>query len=105
MSKLHILITGSTGRIGRYLTGYLEDRYKLRLGARNLEKLGDPGAHEAAELNLENPEQCRKACEGMDIVVHLAGNPSPGAPFYGGVLEANIIGTYNLYEIAFSSIV
>jgi len=100
MSKLHILITGATGRIGRYFTDYLGDRYKLRLGARNLEKLGDSGIHEVAELNLENPEQCSDACEGIDVVVHLAANPSPAAPFYGGVLEANIIGTYNIYEAA-----
>jgi len=36
-------------------------------------------------------------CQGVDAVVHLAGDPSTGAP-WESVLEVNIKGTYGAYE-------
>ena len=40
-----------------------------------------------------------RATEGMDAVIHLAGNPSGGAS-WEEILHANFIGTYTLFEAA-----
>ena len=42
-------------------------------------------------------EAIRPAFEGQDVVVHLAADPSPTAP-WESVLRSNIIGTYNVFE-------
>lgn len=39
----------------------------------------------------------RPAFEGQDVVVHLGGDPSGGAP-WESVLPNNIVGTYNVME-------
>ena len=40
-----------------------------------------------------------KATQDMEAVIHLAGNPSGGAP-WEDILQNNIIGTYNVFEAA-----
>lgn len=44
-------------------------------------------------------KSCRQACEQIDTVVHLAGNPSPSAE-YENLREINMDGTYNLFAAA-----
>ncbi|WLR42254.1 NAD(P)-dependent oxidoreductase [Bacillus carboniphilus] len=51
-------------------------------------------------LDVSNLDQCQEALKGVDIVIHLAGDPSPDADFYGSLLEANIKGTYNILRAA-----
>ena len=101
-----VLVTGAAGRIGSTFVKHSADRYRFRLAVHRIAKLeeafGAEGAaeYDAMELDFSDGEACRRACEGMDVVVHLGGNPSPVAPFYGGVLEANIVGAYNVFQAA-----
>jgi nucleoside-diphosphate-sugar epimerase len=36
----------------------------------------------------------------VDVVIHLAGSPSPRAEFYDTLLESNVKGTYNIFQAA-----
>lgn len=92
-----VLITGANGRIGSALAKYLdalgEESYALRLADLR------GGSGRDVSLDVTDPAACRKACEGMDTVVHLAGVPSPESPFEE-ILSNNIIGTYNVFRAA-----
>ena len=96
----HILLTGAAGRIGTAFRQYIGDRYRLRLGVHHLDKLGNPGSHQAIELEIADLDACQAACEGIDVVIHLAGSPSPRADFYETLLDSNIKGTYNILQAA-----
>lgn len=96
----HILLTGAAGRIGTAFRDHVGDRYRLRLGVHHPEKLGDPCGHEVYPLEISDLDACRAACAGMDVVVHLAGCPSPGADFYETLLDSNVKGPYNILRAA-----
>lgn len=97
--KKKVLITGASGDIGSMLRSHWGDRYQLRLmDIRPVENLA---AHEEfVESNIVEYEQFLKACQGMDVVVHLAADRSPAAEFYESLLDLNIIGGYNGFEAA-----
>jgi len=95
---MKILITGAAGAIGRTLRSGLAGCYTLlRLSDR-----ADLGtAHtdeELAPADLGDYPALLAAMRGIDCVVHLGGIPKE-AP-WPSILEANIIGSYNLFEAA-----
>lgn len=96
MSRKKILITGAAGRIGRELSERLRDRYDLRV-LYNRTVLEATHGEEVMVANITDLVKMEAAVEGVDAVVHMAGNPSTQASFEA-VLEANIRGTYNIYE-------
>jgi nucleoside-diphosphate-sugar epimerase len=51
-------------------------------------------------LDLADPEAARKACEGIDTVIHLAADPRTTAEFYADLLGPNFKATYNIYRAA-----
>jgi dTDP-4-dehydrorhamnose reductase len=93
-----VLITGAAGRIGRGLHAELAGRYLLRLMYHRTTVPVGPN-DEAVVTDLEDFDGIRQAVEGVDAIVHLAGNPSTQASFEA-VLHANIVGTYHVYEAA-----
>ncbi len=86
LNKKKILITGSHGFLGNHLV-------KNLLGKRNIpkENLFLPTAE---ELDLRKWENCQKAVEGQDIVIHLAAKvggiglnrEKPGELFYDNLI-------------------
>jgi NAD+ dependent glucose-6-phosphate dehydrogenase len=101
--RRRVLVTGAAGRIGRAFRAGVGDRYALRLADRRPDAAGDPGdlgGHETMPLDVADPDACRRACAGVDAVVHLAADPSPEADFHGSLLANNVVGTYNIFRAA-----
>lgn len=91
-----VLVTGAAGRIGRYLRASLPGLgFRLRL----LDLEAIPDEPDAVRGDINDEEAMRKAVEGVDAVVHLAGVIHPADPFEI-VLSANIAGTYRVFETA-----
>ena len=98
MSKT-ILITGANGRVGSELVKYidsLEKSYNLRLADLEIKE------SRSIKVDITNFDSCKKACEGVDTVIHLAGVASPDSSFEQ-ILPTNIIGTYNIFQAALES--
>ncbi len=98
MCHKKVLITGAAGRIGQVLREGLKARYDLRLLYHNTVLPGAPG-EEVCVGSITDLDRMVEAVNGVDAVVHMAGNPS-GASSFEEVLETNIRGTYNIYEAA-----
>jgi uronate dehydrogenase len=93
-----VLLTGAAGALGRVLRPRLKARSSLL-------RVSDVAAMEAAtageevvQVPLEDRAAVLALLKGMDAVVHLGGI-STEQPF-DAVLQANIVGLYNVYEAA-----
>ena len=100
LPKRQVLLTGAAGRIGTAFREYVGDRYTLRLADRTLAGLENPHGFEATQVDLIDLDACRTLCQGIDTVVHLAGDPSGRAGFYGSLLDNNIKVVYNVFQAA-----
>jgi uronate dehydrogenase len=94
-----IAITGASGRIGTML------RPRLARPGRTLRLLDlapppspDPATEEAMVASVTDLAAVTRACQGADAVIHLAGQ-SGEAP-WEKIIEANIQGTYTVFEAA-----
>ncbi len=93
-----LLLTGAAGGLGREL----RQRLKPHCDTLRLSDMADLGAAAAGEelvpARLEDADAVLALLAGVDAVVHLGGvsTEQPWAP----ILQANIIGVYNLYEAA-----
>lgn len=99
--KPKLLITGAAGRIGTAYRKHLAERgdlYALRLLDRK--PIADADGHDTMLADLADPEAARRACEGMDTVLHLAADPRTSAEFYRDLLDANFKATYNVFRAA-----
>jgi uronate dehydrogenase len=93
-----LLLTGAAGGLGREL----RRRLKPHCAVLRLSDIADLGQAAAGEelmpAPLENADAVLALLAGVDAVVHLGGISVEG-PF-APILQANIVGTYNLYEAA-----
>lgn len=92
-----VLITGAAGRIGQILVNGLGDRYDLVLTDRY--PLPRPARFPFFQADLTQPDSARALCQGVDTVVHLAGDPRPNAP-EESLRLSNIIVTENVFQAA-----
>src|SRR5437868_847611 len=93
-----LLLTGAAGALGTQLRPRLKAYCDhLRLSDRN--DLGSAASgEELCVVPLEDRDGMRALLEGVDAVVHMGGISVEG-PF-DPILQANIVGAYNLYEAA-----
>lgn len=81
-----IAITGAGGLIGDLLEEHLAGRYDVRPLTRD-------------DADITDLDAIVSAFDGVDTVVHLAATSEVDSP-WEAVLDANIIGVYNVYEAA-----
>jgi uronate dehydrogenase len=93
-----LLLTGAAGGLGRVLRPRLRPRCTL-LRVSDLAPMDAPAAgEEVVQAPLQDRAAVHALLAGIDAVVHLGGI-STEQPF-DAILQANIVGTYNLYEAA-----
>ena len=96
LSLGRVLLTGGAGGLGRALRPRLRARCSL-LRVSDIAAMEPAGAgEEVVEAALEDQAAVHALLKGIDSVVHLGG-VSTEAPWQP-ILNANIIGLYNLYE-------
>ena len=93
-----LLLTGAAGGLGQALRERLKANCTvLRLSDRA--HIGTPGAaEEVVQADLADSAAVSSMVQGTNAIVHLGGISVEG-PF-GPILQANILGAYNLYEAA-----
>jgi uronate dehydrogenase len=92
-----ILITGAAGDVGTHLRRELAGKYDLRVSdLRSLKKINKEEKFVRADIS-KVPDALR-ITRGVDAVVHLGGYSVEGP--WRGILSANIIGCYNVFEAA-----
>jgi uronate dehydrogenase len=91
-----ILITGAAGRLGSQLRrGLAPLARRLRLA--DVAPITDPGPQEEARIfDLADEAAVHAACHGVDAIVHFGGVPLERS--WDSILNANIRGSYHIYE-------
>jgi len=98
LSLGRVLLTGAAGGLGRVLRPRLQARCNL-LRVSDVAAMDPASAgEEVVQARLEDHAAVDALLQGMDAVVHLGGI-STEQPF-DAILQANIVGAYNLYEAA-----
>lgn len=92
-----LAITGGCGRIGTAIRPLLRDEYQLRL--LDVKEPSDSlvGSEEFQQIDVASLASVQAALEGVDAVLHLAGQPST-ASTWSSVLKDNIEGTRAVFE-------
>ncbi|HEX8550210.1 MAG TPA: NAD(P)-dependent oxidoreductase [Abditibacteriaceae bacterium] len=99
-TRRRVLVTGAAGNIGSYFASHSEGKYDLKLMIREGDDASEiEGLGEVVTGDLLDLEGLKTICEGIDTVVHMAGDPSPSATWQE-LLDANISGTYNIFVAA-----
>lgn len=93
-----VVVTGPGGRVGRAVLPVWGNRYRLRLFYRQHLPFLPPGA-EAVQGDIGDLDALTQACQGADVLVHLAAHANE-ADFLTVLLPHNIIGGYNAFEAA-----
>ena len=91
-----ILVTGGSGRIGKYLVPALAKDYDVRV----FDMVEPAGAdYDFVKGDITQMNELERATEGVDGIVHLA-----AIPIYTGedekIMRINVNGTFNLLEAA-----
>nr|WP_321303244.1 NAD(P)-dependent oxidoreductase [uncultured Trichococcus sp.] len=97
-----IMITGASGSIGRVLVDHLKKRYELTLVDVHFDDV-EPSLLEGTivkELDLTVVGNWDGLLEGIDYVIHLAGNPSPDAVFDEALIGLNFKMPFYLFQEA-----
>ncbi|MEW6358428.1 MAG: NAD(P)-dependent oxidoreductase [Planctomycetota bacterium] len=98
---MKVLITGAAGVLGKGVTKFVEQDggYEIRLS----DMLPVESKHEYVQADLSDLDQARKACHGMEAVVHCAAIHPWKKYTSDQYLDWNIKGTYNLLQAAVDS--
>ena len=88
--KMKVLITGAAGEIGSVLVQGMKDRYAIR----GLDRQPMPDLEDTIIGDVADFDTMLEATQDMDAVIHLTGIDHD----WEGVLQSNLIGTYNMFE-------
>lgn len=92
-----VMVTGGSGRLGRYVVDRLKGKYRLTV--LDVRPPADPGvAH--VDVSITDLDAVRKALEGIDAVVHLAAVPNPRTSSPAECFRVNTQGTWTILQAA-----
>ena len=91
-----VLITGATGDVGSHLSRELTGKYKLRLSDKRA--ITPPKGQTFMRADISKMDEALRITKGVDAIVHLGGYSVEGP--WKAILQANIIGCYNMFEAA-----
>jgi uronate dehydrogenase len=92
-----VLITGATGDVGTHLRRELHGKYRLRTSDRR--PIREVFKNEVFTLgDISKMADALRITKGVDAIVHLGGYSVEGP--WEAILQANIIGCYNIFEAA-----
>jgi uronate dehydrogenase len=91
-----ILITGAAGDVGTHLRRELADKYRIR--ASDLRPIEKVAQETTMRADISKLGDALRITKGVDAVVHLGGYSVEGP--WEGILSANIVGCYNVFEAA-----
>ena len=92
-----ILITGASGDVGTHLRRELAAKYRIR--ASDLRDLKETfKGQKFVRADISKFSDAMRITKGVDAIVHLGGYSVEGP--WEGILSANIIGCYNVFEAA-----
>jgi len=92
-----ILITGAAGDVGPHLRRELAGKYHVR--ASDLRDLKEKfKGQKFMRADISNFADALRITRGVDAIVHLGGYSVEGP--WQGILSANIVGCYNVFEAA-----
>jgi nucleoside-diphosphate-sugar epimerase len=94
-----LAITGGSGRIGTALRPLLRERYRLRLLDVREPSTALAADEEFQQIDVSSAPAVEDAFDGVDMVLHLAGQPSTSAT-WASVLKDNIDATHAVFEAA-----
>ncbi|MCZ6676115.1 MAG: NAD(P)-dependent oxidoreductase [Candidatus Poribacteria bacterium] len=87
---MRILITGAAGAVGSTLVNGMKDRHSIR----GLDRLPMPDLEDTIQGDVADFDTMCEATKDMEAVIHLTGVDRE----WDGVLQSNLIGTYNMLE-------
>ena len=91
-----VLITGAAGDVGTHVARELAGKYRLRLSDRR--PLKPAKGQTFAKADISKMADALRITKGVDAIVHLGGYSVEGP--WEAILQANIIGCYNVFEAA-----
>lgn len=91
-----ILVTGSSGRIGKAVVAELRSRGHL---VRGFDRVPTPNLDDMIVGSLTSEADVTRAVRGARMVIHLAATPDD-ADFLAEIVPNNIIGVYHIFEEA-----
>ena len=111
---MRVLITGGSGRFAQYMVAELRDRHELVLASRT-KPPEDRADLPWLRCDLTAYDDCKRAVEGAQAIMHLGAVPSPSdhpvsresrakrglrLPPFDATMNTNIMGTYYLMRAA-----
>jgi len=91
-----LLITGAAGDVGTHMRRELAGRYRLVLSDKR--PLKPARGEKFIRADISRMADALKITRGVDAILHLGGYSVEGP--WEGILNANIIGCYNVFEAA-----
>jgi nucleoside-diphosphate-sugar epimerase len=98
---MRVVVTGGSGKTGRWVVGDLRDRGHDVLNVDWSHDGSDHGLCVVADLT--DSGQTQEVIHGADAVVHLAAIPAPGIRSEAETFRINTISTYNVFAAAVTS--
>src|SRR3982074_1866434 len=96
MNNKLILVTGSSGRIGKAV---VQEMQALGHPVRGFDRVATPGPPEMIVCSLTSEADIARAMVGVHTVIHLAATPDD-ADFLAEIVPNNIVGVYHIFEEA-----